>query len=183
MDRLCVHGGPVPITPSPSICPTCPWRVRNTPTPEQVAAVQEAIWSGEPQPCLSSAERYADTTCLPWLAACGADTPDIVADVAAGRLKVGQLQRQPNWPPVHDRPGAVIAAVYRPAAKVRLDPLMAALREVREDLGLSQRDVARRLGVPVTQVRDHEAGRQQPDLTQVRAYADVCGVDVVVRKR
>lgn len=173
----------MPVTPAPSICPTCPWRVRNTPTRRQVKAVQESIWSGEPQPCLSGVDRYVGTTCLPWLAACGADDPDIVDQVASGALKVAALARQPNWPPLHDGPGAVVAAVYRPPSKLRLDPLMAALREARERLGLSQRDVARRLDVPVSQVRDHEAGRGQPDLPQLRAYADAYGVDLIVVSR
>jgi DNA-binding XRE family transcriptional regulator len=171
------------VIPAPSICPRCPWRVRNIPDPDQVAAVQEAIWSGEPQPCLSAAEKFAGTTCLPWLAACGADDPDIVEQVATGALKVADLARRPNWPAVHTRPGEVVAAVYRTPPRKRVDPLMAALREKREQLGLSQADVARRLNVPPTRVRSHEAGWQQPDVTHLRAYADCYGVDLGITAR
>ncbi len=171
------------LTPAPSICPSCPWRTKVTPTPAHVAAVRDAIRTGTPQPCVSRGDRYVDTTCLPWLVTCGPDNPVVVAAVASGEFKVGRLVRGTNWPPLHDSAGDVVAAVYRPPDRQRLDPLMAALREAREQAGLSQTDVARRLQIPATQVRDHEAGRRQPDLTQLRAYADAYGVDLGVIPR
>lgn len=173
----------MPIRPAPSICPSCPWRTAVTPTPEQIAVVQEAVRTGEPQPCTSSGEKYASASCLPWLVTCGADNPRVVDEVASGRLKIGQMVRPTNGPSLHDGPGAVIAAVYRAPEKVRVDPVMIALRETREAAGLSQPDVARRLGVHEQTVRDHEAGRRVPSLTQVRAYADAYGMDLAVIAR
>ncbi len=179
-----VQGGVVPpITPAPSICPSCPWRVKVTPTPAHVAAVRDATRTGDPQPCVSRGDRYIDTTCLPWLVTCGADNLVVVAAVACGELKVGRLVRGTNWPALHGSPGDVVAAVYRPPDRQRLDPLMAALREAREQAGLSQSDVARRLNIPATQIRDHEAGRRQPDLAHLRSYADCYGVDLAVTPR
>jgi hypothetical protein len=55
------------------MCPSCPWRTKNTTTPEQAVAAQVAVRASGPQPYTSSADRYAGTVCLPWLVTCGAD--------------------------------------------------------------------------------------------------------------
>jgi transcriptional regulator with XRE-family HTH domain len=51
--------------------------------------------------------------------------------------------------------------------------LQALLREIREEAGLTQRDLAERLGVPQSRVSDYERGESLPDILVLRQYLDV----------
>jgi transcriptional regulator with XRE-family HTH domain len=59
---------------------------------------------------------------------------------------------------------------------VELDPELAArLRAARERAGLSQRDVAERIGATQTMVCVWERGRYEPTLTALRRLAEIYG--------
>ena len=55
--------------------------------------------------------------------------------------------------------------------------LCAELRRMRGDAGLSQRDLAARLGVPHSWVAKVEAGERRIDLVEFCWFASACGAD------
>lgn len=163
-----------PLRPAPGICPPCPWKVVNIPTAVQVQALRFAEIDGRPPTCDSRQQAYAGSVCAAWLAARGADSPLVLAAVT-------DLRPKRNWPRLRTSVAEVLSAVYETP---KIDPVMVALREAREAAGLSQAEVARRLGMMVDTVRDHESGARWPDLARVRSYCDVYRVDLsVVKKR
>lgn len=54
----------------------------------------------------------------------------------------------------------------------------ALLRELREEAGYTQRDLAARLGVPQSRVSDYERGESLMDILVLRQYAAALGVDL-----
>ncbi len=56
-------------------------------------------------------------------------------------------------------------------------PLPPFLRTLREDAGLTQRDVGRELGKPQSWVHNCEIGNRRVDLTEFVKWATACGVD------
>jgi len=62
------------------------------------------------------------------------------------------------------------------------DALLRSLIEAREKAGLSQSEVARRMGVPQPAIVRFEAGTHSPTLTTLSRYASAIGVDIGVRR-
>ncbi len=56
--------------------------------------------------------------------------------------------------------------------------LQALLREIREQAGLSQRELSARLGVPQSRVSDYERGESLPDILVLRQYLDAQDVSL-----
>lgn len=61
----------------------------------------------------------------------------------------------------------------------RQKQLTALLREVREEAGLRQIDVAKRLGQPQSFVSKYESGERRLDLLELERICDACGMDLV----
>lgn len=59
----------------------------------------------------------------------------------------------------------------------------ATLRQLRERAGLTQAEVARRLGIPVTVVSAYERGRRQPSLEIAGRLIEALGFDVAFERR
>jgi transcriptional regulator with XRE-family HTH domain len=57
--------------------------------------------------------------------------------------------------------------------------LVALLRELRREAGLTQVEVAERLGRPQSYVSKYEQGQRRVDLVDLRAVCNVLGVDLV----
>jgi transcriptional regulator with XRE-family HTH domain len=57
------------------------------------------------------------------------------------------------------------------------------LRELRHRAGLTQAEVARRVGIPATVVSAYECGRRQPSLETAGRLIDAMGFDVTFRTR
>lgn len=66
-----------------------------------------------------------------------------------------------------------------PNRKASRDPLLAELRRRRTELGLTQRDLAERLGIGQRNVSDYERGRSAPTLHTLRRWAEAlhCRLD------
>jgi transcriptional regulator with XRE-family HTH domain len=56
--------------------------------------------------------------------------------------------------------------------------LQALLRELREEAGYNQRDLAVRLGVPQSRVSDYERGESLMDILVLRQYVTAFGIDL-----
>ena len=56
--------------------------------------------------------------------------------------------------------------IYSPEQAYFLD----LLRQARQNAGLTQADLAQRLGVPQSRISDYERGERQMDLMQLRQY-------------
>ncbi len=56
------------------------------------------------------------------------------------------------------------------------------MRAVREDLGITQSELARRTGKTSGYVCDLERGRRTPNLTTVCEFAKALGAEVVIQK-
>jgi transcriptional regulator with XRE-family HTH domain len=56
---------------------------------------------------------------------------------------------------------------------------MALLREVRQEAGLRQSELAERLGRPQSYVSKYENGDRRLDLVELRELTDALGVDLV----
>jgi len=56
---------------------------------------------------------------------------------------------------------------------------LALLRQVRQNAGLTQADLAERLAVPQSRVSDYERGERQMDLMELRQYCAAVEVDLV----
>jgi transcriptional regulator with XRE-family HTH domain len=57
------------------------------------------------------------------------------------------------------------------------EPLRAFLRRLREEAGLTQRDLGRRLGKPQSWVYNCETANRRVDVTEFIAWAGACGVE------
>ena len=57
------------------------------------------------------------------------------------------------------------------------------LRQLRERAGLTQVELAQRLGIPVTVVSAYECGRRQPSLETAGRLIDALGFDVAFERR
>ncbi|VTR95134.1 xre family transcriptional regulator : Repressor protein CI OS=Xanthomonas translucens pv. graminis ART-Xtg29 GN=ci PE=4 SV=1: HTH_31 [Gemmata massiliana] len=57
------------------------------------------------------------------------------------------------------------------------EPLRALLRALREEAGLTQRDVGTRLGKPQSWVHNCEVGNRRVDVAEFVAWATACGVE------
>lgn len=77
--------------------------------------------------------------------------------------------------------GTHTAAIEGAARKVG-DRLLQELIAARKDAGLSQAEVARRMGAPQSAVVRLEAGAHSPTLTTVSRYAAAIGVQLDVRR-
>jgi len=66
-------------------------------------------------------------------------------------------------------------SIYRPEHEV----LVKLLREMREEAGLDQTDLAALLGRPQSHVSSVERGRRRLDLLQLRDHCRYCGQDLV----
>ena len=62
---------------------------------------------------------------------------------------------------------------HRPRYRI----LLKLLRELREQAGLTQRDLAERVGRPQPWVRKSETGERRLDVTEFLAWSEACGVD------
>lgn len=73
-----------------------------------------------------------------------------------------------------------LAATKAPKRKVSRDPMLAELRQRRVALGLTQQDVAERLGIGQRNISDLERGRSAPTLHTLRRWAAAvhCQIDV-----
>lgn len=58
--------------------------------------------------------------------------------------------------------------------------LLKALLSMRERAGLTQADVAQRLGTQRTNISRLESGRTSPNLKTLQKYADACGFDLTL---
>lgn len=56
--------------------------------------------------------------------------------------------------------------------------VLALLREVRQEAGLRQRDVAARIGVPQSFVSKYESGERRLDIVELRALCAALGVSL-----
>jgi transcriptional regulator with XRE-family HTH domain len=59
------------------------------------------------------------------------------------------------------------------------EPLRALLRTLREEAGLTQRDLGERLGKPQSWIHNCEVGNRRVDVSEFAAWATACGVDPV----
>lgn len=57
--------------------------------------------------------------------------------------------------------------------------LQALLREIRQQAGLTQRALAKRLGVPQSRISDYERGESLPDILVLRQYLDAQDVSLI----
>lgn len=62
---------------------------------------------------------------------------------------------------------------HRPRYRV----VLKLLRELREQAGLTQRDLAERVGRPQPWVHKSENGERRLDVSEFLAWAEACGVD------
>jgi transcriptional regulator with XRE-family HTH domain len=62
--------------------------------------------------------------------------------------------------------------------RVRYREFLVRLREARRQAGLTQADVARRLGKPQSFVSKCESGERRVDFVELLAFAELYGVDV-----
>jgi ribosome-binding protein aMBF1 (putative translation factor) len=118
--------------------------------------------------------------CAAWLATSGATNTHVRAAAGAREVTPDNSVPRPDWPQLHAALDALLAAATEREAKPKIDPLVAALRQRREALGILQADTARRLQINAGLVRDDEAGRSNPPLSRLRAYADLYGLDLTV---
>jgi transcriptional regulator with XRE-family HTH domain len=56
-------------------------------------------------------------------------------------------------------------------------PLMGVLRALRDEAGLTQRDLGERLGKPQSWVHNCEVGNRRVDVAEFVAWATACGVE------
>lgn len=66
-------------------------------------------------------------------------------------------------------------SIYRPQYKT----LIRLLRQMRDDAGLQQEELAARLHRPQSFISNVERGRRRLDLLQLREYCTACGQDLV----
>ncbi len=59
----------------------------------------------------------------------------------------------------------------------RLEPLAAVIRKAREDAGLSQKELAKLLGVTQAAVSNWETAESRPGVVRIRALAEALGID------
>lgn len=62
---------------------------------------------------------------------------------------------------------------------VRYRPLPAALREMREAAGLTQRELAKRLGLSHTMVHNSEVAERRVDVMEFADWCKACGMDPI----
>lgn len=65
-----------------------------------------------------------------------------------------------------------------------VDPIVAQLQQIREEAGVSQTEIGRRLGMTTySNCSEYERGVMSPNLRAVRAWAEALGYDLVLRKK
>lgn len=79
--------------------------------------------------------------------------------------------------------GMTAPSVPDPPKPIDVRAKTAFLRQRRIDMGLSQREVARRSGIPPSLLSDYENGRHEPTLSKLAAWADALGCDVTITTR
>jgi DNA-binding XRE family transcriptional regulator len=99
---------------------------------------------------------------------------EISNDAEADRERIDQILR-------NARKAGVIFAVDE-ASAILARKLLRSLIAARSKAGLSQAEVARRMGVPQPAIVRLEAGTHSPTLTTLARYASAIGVDLDVRQ-
>ena len=99
---------------------------------------------------------------------------EISSDAEADRERIDQILR-------NAREAAEPLAVDE-ASTILARKLLRSLIEARTNAGLSQAEVARRMGVPQPAIVRLEAGTHSPTLTTLARYASAIGVDLDVRQ-
>ena len=99
---------------------------------------------------------------------------EILSDVEADRERIDGILRTVREA---GEPSAVEEAAIELARR-----LLEALIEARSKAGLSQTEVARRMGLPQSAIVRLEAGTHSPTLSTLARYASAIGVDLDVRQ-
>lgn len=99
---------------------------------------------------------------------------EILSDVEADRERIDGILRTVREV---GEPSAVEEAAAQLARR-----LLESLLEARSRAGLSQSEVARRMGVPQSAIVRLEAGTHSPTLSTLARYASAIGVDLDVRQ-
>jgi DNA-binding XRE family transcriptional regulator len=99
---------------------------------------------------------------------------EILDDAAADRERIDTILRSA-------REGGDAASVQEAASQLSRS-LLDSLIEARSRAGLSQAEVARRMGVPQPAVVRLEAGTHSPTLTTLSRYASAIGVALDIRQ-
>ena len=73
----------------------------------------------------------------------------------------------------------ILAGVKKTIYSEEQGHFLALLRQVRQNAGLTQADLAKQLGVPQSRVSDYERGERQMDLMQLRQYCLAVQVELV----
>lgn len=68
--------------------------------------------------------------------------------------------------------------MHGPTSLARQEAFLKLLREIREDAGLRQIDVATRLSQPQSFVSKYESGERRLDLLELEQVCDACGIDL-----
>lgn len=65
----------------------------------------------------------------------------------------------------------------------RLPPIITALRQRRRDIGMTQRELSRRVGYPENTVWGWENARTSPPLMRLIDWAQALGMELVAREK
>jgi len=99
---------------------------------------------------------------------------EILCDVEADRERIDQI--------LHSAREAGEPFAVNEASAILARKLLRSLIAARTKAGLSQAEVARRMGVPQPAIVRLEAGTHSPTLTTLARYASAIGVDLDVRQ-